>query len=215
VVVLGKVLEVRWELLDLHPERRHAEAGPRAAEAAAVRRVEVLYPLDRHIRHLVLLVVGPFDLETNGAPVNRQANRHSARRDERRSRGGGDFGRQVGGFTPGRQTSVSSRLNSPLASSFVSPNRRLTGSLLERAGEDNQRRRSRRPRLGQLRKGVGFPAAGPTSHRCTAAPHGGAIDRSAYDEETECREERQEVTAPAQSLGDYVTAHNPDSRSQS
>src|SRR4051812_31025669 len=37
VVVLREVLEVRGEVLDLHTERRHAEAGPRAAEAAAVR----------------------------------------------------------------------------------------------------------------------------------------------------------------------------------
>jgi hypothetical protein len=63
-------------------------------------------------------------------------------------------------------------------------------------------------------KRVGFAAADPTSNGCAAAPHGGAIDRSAYDEETEGREEREEVAASAHTSGNRVTRHGPDSRPQ-
>jgi hypothetical protein len=46
MVVFGEVLEVRREVLHLHPEGGHAEAGADAAEAARVGRVEVLDSLD-------------------------------------------------------------------------------------------------------------------------------------------------------------------------
>ena len=52
-------------------------------------------------------------------------------------------------------------------------------------------------------------AAGPTSNGCAAAPHGGAINRSAYDEETESREESQKTTP-----GEHVATHSPDLNAQ-
>ena len=52
VIVLGEVLEVRREVLDLHAERAHAESGARPAEPSAIRRVELLHALDGDIGHL-------------------------------------------------------------------------------------------------------------------------------------------------------------------
>ena len=79
VIVLGEVLEVRGKVLDLHAERAHAESGASAAEPSAVRRFELLDPLDRDVRHLVPSFLSQssdrFALKTNGSRANRQASR--------------------------------------------------------------------------------------------------------------------------------------------
>jgi len=51
------------------------------------------------------------------------------------------------------------------------------------------------------------PPTYSAGHRGVAAPHGGAVDGSADDEEAERREERQERPTPTRAPGDEMTTH--------
>ena len=76
--MLGEVLEVRREVLDLHAEGVHTEPRASAAETAAVRRVELIHAHDRdvgHVRSFPVAALGPFALLTNDCHRNRQATR--------------------------------------------------------------------------------------------------------------------------------------------
>ena len=75
VVVLGEVLEVRREILDLHAEGAHTEARASPAESAAVGRVELIHALDRdvgHLRSFPVAAFGPFAQMTNDRARIRQ-----------------------------------------------------------------------------------------------------------------------------------------------
>src|SRR5215207_6011440 len=52
VMILRRIVgEVRRQLDHRDPERAHAEAGAHAPESAAEYRLEILEPLDGHVRH--------------------------------------------------------------------------------------------------------------------------------------------------------------------
>ena len=50
-------------------------------------------------------------------------------------------------------------------------------------------------------------AADATGDRCTAAPHGGAVDCSADDEQAERREQGQQMTTAVRDVGERVATH--------